>query len=242
MTRILFIFLIVLAGCLCITAQIPENNCPKIAVIGPSGVTRAGDALTFTANVGASDRNNKLEYSWTVSAGTIESGQGTSGINVRSTPEMGNTMITATVKVSGLPEDCVNTAYEEAGIEAIIDHTLPDSFGNLSKSDIRARIDNIYIRPQNSPDLKCIIVVGFNKNDPRSFKVRYLKKFLDAILSLKKDPARVKFQIKEGESELNTEIWLFGPETNIRKYGIDDSNLIKGEELRQKTRTLFLTK
>jgi len=238
-----FLIFLLLATCsLSITAQTAENNCPKIAVVGPSGVTLAGDAVTFTANVGSSDRNNKLGYNWTVSAGTIESGQGTASINVRGTQDLGNTTITATVKVSGLPADCADTVYEEAGIYANIDPDSADSFGNLSKSDIRARIDNTYIRLQNIPDLKCIIFIRFNKNEPRSFKIRYLKNILDAILSLKKDPARVRFNITEGESELDTQIWLFYPKTDTSRYGINESKLIKGEELRQKMRNLFLTK
>lgn len=242
MKQVFFGIILFSTFCVSISAQTAARPCPEIAVIGPSGLTLAGDALAFTANVGSSDGNSKLEYSWTVSAGTIESGQGTSGINVRSTPEMGPTVITATVKVSGLPAECANTVYEEAGIYANIDPDSADSFGNLSKSGIRARIDNTYIRLQNIPDLKCIIFIRFNKNEPRGFKIRYLKNILDAILSLKKDPARVRFNITEGESELDTEIWLFYPKTDTSRYGIDESKLIKGEELRQKMSTLFLTK
>jgi hypothetical protein len=235
------IFLLLATCSLSIAAQTPENNCPKIAVVGPSGVTRAGESMTFSASI-SSGAPGKVEYNWTVSAGTIQNGQGTSSINVRSTPEMGETMITATVKVSGLLAGCSDSAYEEAGIIAIIDPESADSFGNLSKSDVKARIDNVYIRLQNDPDLRCIIIVGFNKNDSRNFKVRYLKNILDGIIALKKDPARVKFLITEGESELDTQIWLFYPEANIGSFGFDESKLIKGEELRQKMRTLFLTK
>jgi len=242
MNRPFFIFLALLACSLSIAAQTVANNCPQITVIGPSGVTRAGETLTFTANVESPDRNSKIEYSWTVSAGAIESGQGTSSINVRSTQEMGNTTITATLKVSGLPADCSGTAYEEAGIYAIRDPHPADSFGNLSKSYVKAIMDNIYIQLRNAPDLRCIMVVRFNKNDSRSFKLRYLEKILDAIIALKQDPARVKFKITERESEVDTQIWLFYPDANTSGFGMDESNLIKGEELRQKMRTLFLTK
>jgi hypothetical protein len=234
-----FIFLAVFACAMSIPAQIPRNNCPKIAVIGPSGVTRAGETLTFTANVGASDRNSKLEYSWTVSAGTIESGQGTSSIKVRSMQEMGNTTITATLKVIGLAADCSSTAYEEAGIYAIIDYEVVDQFGKLSKNYVKLRIDNLYIRLNNSPDSEGIITVRFNNKESRAYKIAHLNALYDAIILLKYDPARVSFEIMEYDRETSTIFNIIPSDSSMATRGIYTSKLIKGENLKAKMKTMF---
>ena len=69
--------------------------------------------MTFTANTSG---DVDVTYNWSVSAGTIESGQGTASITVRTTPEMAGSNVTATVELGGnAPNcDCVNTGSETA--------------------------------------------------------------------------------------------------------------------------------
>ena len=74
----------------------PKCACPTLSVSGPAGLTNAGDTMTFTASA-----SGDLTYNWTVSAGTIESGQGTPSITVRTAAGMEGTNVTATVKIGG---------------------------------------------------------------------------------------------------------------------------------------------
>src|ERR1043166_4819416 len=55
----------------------PQCACPTVSVSGPSGVTAPGQPMTFVATVSGAEN---ATYNWTVSAGTISSGQGTSTI------------------------------------------------------------------------------------------------------------------------------------------------------------------
>jgi hypothetical protein len=80
-------------------------NCPKISVTGPPGITQPGDSMEFKA-IMPLNSTDRLTFQWTISAGTIESGQGTAVIKLRTTREMNNSSVTATVEISGLPKDC----------------------------------------------------------------------------------------------------------------------------------------
>ena len=72
--------------------------CPVIKVDGPDQALNAGDQVTFTATVSGSV---DATYNWTVSAGTIVSGQGTRSITVATDRSVSGTSLTATVEVSG---------------------------------------------------------------------------------------------------------------------------------------------
>ncbi len=84
-------------------------TCPTVSMSGPSSVTLPGETMTFTLSGAGSDSR----INWSVSAGTIESGQGTSSITVR-TPSSGSGSVTATADVNGTTVGCVcNTSASE---------------------------------------------------------------------------------------------------------------------------------
>jgi len=88
------------------SAQQPAISCPTVSVSCPdTAQENLEDALTFTANVSGGDPNVTPTFNWTVSAGVISSGQGTSTINVDTTGIGGQT-VTATVDVGGFDRQC----------------------------------------------------------------------------------------------------------------------------------------
>ena len=101
----------------CDCVPIPNPcTCPTISVTGPSSVTKAGDTMTFTANVSGGSQSD-VTYNWTVSQGDIISGQGTPVITVQTGSGMAGENVTATVTVGGVCDTCRNnTAQEVAGI------------------------------------------------------------------------------------------------------------------------------
>jgi hypothetical protein len=242
MKQLLFVTILILAGCLAAAAQ--TANCPEITVTGPSGVTKPGDTMTFTASAGASDQNSKLEYSWTVSSGTIESGQGTSSITVRSTKEMANSNPIATLKMVGFPAGCKDTASDMGAIASpVVCDCSVDEFGRQTRNEVKARIDNFYIRLVNDPESKGFIVVRLNQNDGRNFNKAYINKIYDAIVFLKQDPARVIFAIskEKGDFEVQTTLWLIPRGADSPRLD-ENSILIKGEDFKQKIKGLVPTK
>ena len=151
----------------CVTPETP-CVCPSITVTGPAGLTSPGDTLTFTANGG----NSNTTYSWTVSAGTIESGQGTPSITVSTTRDLTESNVIATVEIGGFDPSCTScptTASETAGITPVRDPEEIDSFETLPNDEIKARLDSYFSRVQNDPNAQGYII---NYGTPREITRR----------------------------------------------------------------------
>jgi hypothetical protein len=125
-------------------------TCPSISVTGPAGVTQPGDPMVFTANVSGGTAQN-ITYNWSVSAGTIASGQGTPSITVTA-PSDNTPNVTATVTL-GLDVDCAcqKEASETAPVAPKPEAVLIDEFGKLPNDDIRGRLDTFFAELSNNP-------------------------------------------------------------------------------------------
>lgn len=132
-------------------------SCPSLSVSGPAGVTEPGQTMTFTANVsGGPD----VTYNWTVSSGTIESGQGTPSIVVRTSDADAGTNIRATVTLGGTDPacNCPREASESGPVAAPTTSELVDEFGALPNDDIRGRLDNFFTVLNNNPNNQGYII------------------------------------------------------------------------------------
>lgn len=92
------------------------SPCPRVEVTSPD-LAKAGDGIKITASVTGGDKDVTPTYSWTVSDGAIESGQGTSTITV-DTSGVESGFITATVEVGGYSGECATTSSSTTTIEA----------------------------------------------------------------------------------------------------------------------------
>lgn len=162
-----------------------ECECGTVSVNGPAGITQPGATMTFTANIAGGTQESPT-YDWSVSAGEIESGQGTSRIVVR-VPAEGVTNVTATVEVGGLCTNCPNTASETAGVAEATRYSQVDEFGRATDDDVKARIDNFYIELNNNPSAQGYII---NYGTPAEIKKRRAQ-ITKAINFRKYDPRRV---------------------------------------------------
>lgn len=76
-----------------------DAACPTLLISTPNDSVKAGETVTFMANVsGTSDSD--LAYNWTVSQGEIIEGQGTPKIKVKTTHEMADSNLTVQVNVN----------------------------------------------------------------------------------------------------------------------------------------------
>ena len=128
--------------------------CPQLSVSCPSDVPE-GTPITFNARV---DGDANVTYNWSVSAGTIESGQGTSSITV-STGGLGSQTVTATVELGGLDPSCSKTA--SCSTSVIPPPAQPvkfDEYGDIRFNDEKARLDNYAIQLQNQPGAQAYII------------------------------------------------------------------------------------
>jgi len=179
-------------------------DCPSVSVSGPAGITNPGQSMTFTANVSG---GANVTYNWTVSAGTISSGQGTSSITVDTTKEMANTSVTASLQIGGLDENChcPNTASETAGISDVPHSNLVDEFGKQKDDEVKARVDNFYIQLNNDPTATGYII---NYGTPAQMRHRRAQ-IMKAINFRKYDANRVVFVDggDNGQGEY-TKLWV----------------------------------
>ena len=156
-------------GCGCITststtiriANCPDcypisADCPTIASACPD-VVDSGQPLVFTAMVGVGIPP-PTGYKWSVSAGTITSGQGTTSIVV-DTSGLGGQSITATLEVIGFDPSCPRTTSCTTAVRPpIIERHHFDEYGNIRFNDEKARLDNFAIQLQNEPTAQGYIV------------------------------------------------------------------------------------
>jgi len=136
----------------------PKKPCPVISASSPSEVD-PGTAITFTANISGGDSNVSPTYNWSVSAGTITSGQGTSSISVDSA-NLGGQSVTATVSVGGFDPSCSATASSTTNVKTPPAPAVKfDEYGNIKFNDEKARLDNYAINLQNTPGSTGTIIV-----------------------------------------------------------------------------------
>jgi hypothetical protein len=239
MRQLIFGTILFLAVCPVVFGQTEANNCPEITILGPSGITNPGDIMTYTASINNFSGTDEIKYEWSVSAGTIEKGQGTPSITVRSTKEMVNSNVTATLKVLGFSAGCKDTASEMGSVAALGGCGAPmDEFGRLSRDDVKARIDNLYIRLNNDPEAEGFILIELNAKESRALKLTYVNSFYDGILFRKHDPSRVTFMVLQRDYDTGTKLWLVPVGADFPEVG-ESPILIKGEDFKQKIKDLF---
>lgn len=136
----------------------PPPPCPVVSVSCPSDVG-AGEPITFTASVTGGEAGATWTYNWSVSAGTISSGQGTPSITVDTTGLEGT--VTATVSIGGADPSCTGTTAScSTSIRTPPRRPLKfDEYGNIRFNDEKARLDNFAIQLQNDPTATATIIV-----------------------------------------------------------------------------------
>jgi hypothetical protein len=98
-------------------------------------------------------------YNWSVSAGTITSGQGTSTITVDTTG-LGGQSVTATVTAGGFDPSCSTASSCTTNVRPKPEEASKfDEYGNIKFNDEKARLDNYAIALQNKPGSTGTIVV-----------------------------------------------------------------------------------
>lgn len=151
----------------CTHCEVP-CSCPSLSVSGPSGVTNPGQSMTFTATVTGGDNTT---YNWTVSAGTISSGQGTPSITVDTTGLAAGSNVTATVDIGGTDPNChcPTNSSETAGIATLPEVITVSEFGPKKPDEIKAYIDELINQMNQHPDYQVYVI---NYGTPAEIKKR----------------------------------------------------------------------
>lgn len=148
---------LLLAAAIDTSGQDASASCPQVTVSCPDSVEVGAD-LTFSVSVSGGASYVTPTFNWTVSAGSIKSGQGTSTIVVDTTDTAGQT-ITATVDVGGFSRECSTAASCTTSIGG---KAAPAAkFGEYVTQDLSAnkeKLDEFVLALLNDPDAQGYII------------------------------------------------------------------------------------
>jgi hypothetical protein len=180
--------------------------CPTVSVTCPDTVDE-GSPVTFTANVTGGDPNVSATYNWSVSAGTITSGQGTPTITVTGAPV--GASVTATVNVGGYPPECNTTASCTTTIRGLPRARLFDQYGNIAFNDEKARLDNFAIQLQNEPGAQGYIIAYGGRRGRAGEAQARADRAKDYLVNTRGvDPGRIVTVDGGYREDLTVELWI----------------------------------
>ncbi|MFN2516098.1 MAG: hypothetical protein ABR556_07770 [Pyrinomonadaceae bacterium] len=177
-------------------------GCPNVSVSCPDSVD-AGSSITFSSSL-SSDAN--VTYNWSVSAGTITGGQGTSSITV-DTANLGGQTVTATVELGGLDPACSRTASCSTSVRPVRgESTRFDEYGDIKFNDEKARLDNYAIQLQNQPGAQGYIVAYGSCAGEAQARADRAKDYL--VNNRQIDAGRLETIDGGCRSDLAVELWI----------------------------------
>lgn len=193
---------VTVADCEC---KRPPPFCPTVSVSCPTDNVYEHEKITFTANVSRGMSDMTPTYNWSVSAGTIISGQGTSTIIV-DTIGLGGQTVTATVSVGGADPSCTGTTAScTTSVKSLPTVVKHEEFGYIYVNE-KARLRNYAIELRKSPGSQGVIIVYGSCAGEARRRADQAKAYL---VNIQRIAAR-RITIVEGgcRVELKTELWL----------------------------------
>jgi hypothetical protein len=193
-----------------VVRECPPPTCPSIVISCPDTV-RLGEAVTYRASVTNLATGITPIYRWTVSAGTITSGQGTPSITVDTTGLAGQP-ITARLSVEGFNLDC--SAQCTTQVPFIVEPRKFDEFGDIARDDEKARLDNFAIQLQQEPEAQGYIFVytGTGRRIRPDYAQRRTARIRDYLINARgMDSRRVVILEGPARAEPTVELWIVPP-------------------------------
>ena len=198
--------------------SINKSPCPfPVNVSAPTRVND-GDLITFTSDVSYAG-SARLNYAWTVSpsAARIVSGGGTATITVDSTG-LGGQRVMATLVVDDGSGDPTCRANAQASTTVVAKTPPPiecrqfDQFPSIAFDDTKARLDNLAVELQNSPDTTAYVIVYAGRTSRTGQADLLAKRAMDYLTSQRGVDVRRLVFINGGyRDEDFIEIWICPP-------------------------------
>lgn len=201
--------------CLKVVEEIITRDCPYNIVVDADDEVMEGDTITFSARDLAGGAQ-PVNYKWSVTGGTIASGQGTSSITVE-TRGLGGQTVRAFLDVTDdIPG---STCFQKNEVPVFVKPPPPlpeayqcDIFESKSADDDKARFDNCVLRVNATPNSQ-IYVILYQGTEKRSLSVDRLKRrTLDYFVKTRGiDPRQIV--VTEGGTRPRTmvEVWIVPP-------------------------------
>lgn len=209
MTRLIILILAAFASSA--FGQGAHNTYP-FTVVCPDGVVAAGGSATVTAEFEGGYTGDKYapNYNWSVSAGTIVTGQGTPAITVEAGKE-GSDSITVTLERKFMEAhypEVQRTASCTFGVAQLPQASLVDEFrtGGSNCEEGFARLDGFFVELNNNPGDTGLIVIYGDALDAKAARRRE-KQLMNHFSFRKFDRSRVRM-IRGAANTGSTQFWM----------------------------------
>jgi hypothetical protein len=140
-------------------AQTSSQKCPVISVSCPKEGVWTGTSIKFFARIDGPIPPGEPEFKWSLSAGKIVEGQGTSTIIVN-TEDLVFVPVVATLQVLGIGDCSTNSTCTTEVINCGLgsEGIKFDEYGALSFEDEKGRLDNFAIQLKNQAGAQGYII------------------------------------------------------------------------------------
>ena len=180
-------------------------SCPNVGIVCPDQVV-LGQPLTFNSTVTGGSGNVTPIYNWTVSAGTIIDGQGTSTIHV-DTAGLAGQSVTATLSMGGYTLECSATCTVQFPVP--VECKKFDEFPNIARNDEKARLDNYAIAMQNDPTSTAYVIVYPGQRGRPGEVQQHTTRIVDYLVNSRGiNGARIITLVGPTRDDLLVELWL----------------------------------
>ena len=188
----------------------PDKICATLSVSAPDNVNE-GSSFFVTATVARGDSKVTPAYNWSISAGTISKGQGTSTIEV-TTSGLGAQTVTATLEVSGYDPNCARVASASTYIVKRPEAKKFADFAPYPDETRKAKLDFFAIELQNTPGQQGYIFgYGGRRSRPGTGQ-KTAQAARDYLVNTRGIDSSTLVTIDGGyKEEVTTELWLVPP-------------------------------
>ena len=146
-------------------------------------------------------------FNWTVSAGTIISGQGTDTIRVDTAGLAGQT-VRATLSMGGYNLECSADCAVAIPLPKPSNRKF-DEFPDISRNDEKARLDNFGIELQNDPTATAYVIVYPGRSSKSSDVKHHSSRIIDYLVNSRGlDQRRIRTLVGPVRDELFVELWI----------------------------------
>ena len=203
------------------TAPITVEQCPSCGggdvchtakLMVPESLIQPGQSFNVTADISGPPEG--VTYNWTLSNGTIASGQGTPSISIDTTGVPGGSSISVTLDLgipSGFPE-CQRSFTETVQLVKLPEAELFDEFSTVAVQceEGNARLDSFFAALSNNPSDQGVIVIY---GSPKSSRAAWRREQLirNFIRIRRFDPMRITFVRGASRDDAVTQFWRVPP-------------------------------
>jgi len=179
--------------------------CPQIQLQAPTQPVREGTPLKFIAVVNGGDPAVSPIFSWSLSSGVVQEGQGTKTVSVDTTGSGTDRQIIADLLVGGYSPECTNQATATVAIAGPAKKV--DEFGDLPEKEESERLDAIIAALNQYPD-RAYLIAYAGKTNIRGYATNSLRRIKAYIVKAGIQSERVAAVDGGFREEPAYELWI----------------------------------